>query len=375
MTVITRPAALVKQGNLRLYSTSLQVSDILTENFYNIERLDPDNPDDRGFQRVLNKARAKKFADYLIEGQSTHDAFLPTSIFLATNKDIAFDQTKNTISFSIAEVGPFSVVDGQHRIAGLKMAAEKSSQILTFEVPVNIAVNLPNIAQMCHFLIVNTTQKSVDMAVEQRIRARLSEMVDIEDVPTLPKWIRRAVETGDDQQALKIVDYLNETNGSPWFEKIKMANQDIKTGTINQKSFVKAIKKYVLTTNNPLSQKPIDMQKKMFFNYWRAIANLLYIDKPTVLFKYGGVELFCRFSTPVFNKLLSLGDFKIATIEQLLRHTFDNVEGDYVGVGYPDWWLSGTGKAGELNAQALAKINQELTKALHKGQGSSEIQL
>lgn len=31
-----------------------------------------------------------------------------------------------------------------------------------FQIPVNIATELDAISQMCHFLIVNTTQKSVD---------------------------------------------------------------------------------------------------------------------------------------------------------------------------------------------------------------------
>jgi DGQHR domain-containing protein len=218
---ITRPAAVVVQGKLRLYTTSLQVEDLLLENFYSIERLDPENPTD-GYQRLLNKARAKKLADYLIGGQHDQDAFLPTSIFLATDKCIEFDETKNTITFDVANVGPFSVVDGQHRIEGLKMAAEKAPALRSFQVPVNIAVSLPKLAQMCHFLIVNTTQKSVDKGVEQRIFARLTDAIEYEDVPSLPKWIQRIVETGDDEQALGIVDYLNGTDGSPWRDKIAM---------------------------------------------------------------------------------------------------------------------------------------------------------
>jgi len=96
------------------------------------------------------------------------------------------------------------------------MAAEKNPALLSFQVPVNIAVNLPKLAQMCHFLIVNTTQKSVDKGVEQRIYARLTDALEFEDVPNLPKWIQRIVETGDDEQALNIVDYLNDTEaGGP----------------------------------------------------------------------------------------------------------------------------------------------------------------
>jgi hypothetical protein len=49
---------------------------------------------------------------------------------------------------------------------------------------------------MCHFLIVNTTQTSVDKSVEQRIVGRLSDALDVEDLPSLPKWILNTVERG-----------------------------------------------------------------------------------------------------------------------------------------------------------------------------------
>jgi len=100
------------------------------------------------------------------------------------------------------------------------MAAEKDSKLLAFEIPVNIAVNLSPIAQMCHFLIVNTTQRSVDKGVEQRIFARLTALYETEHIPSLPAWIRRIVERGDIEQALRLVDYLNATKGSPWLHKI-----------------------------------------------------------------------------------------------------------------------------------------------------------
>ena len=373
--VITRPAALVKQGNLQLYATSFPVRDLVSEGFYDIERLDPDNPEDKGYQRLLNKSRAKKLADYLVDGQAHQDAFLPTSLFLATDKNIAFNPSNNTITFDVKEVGPFSVVDGQHRIEGFKIAAEKKAELLDFEVPVNIAINLPKIAQMCHFLIVNTTQKSVDKAVEQRIYARLAEDMDFEDVPSLPRWIRRIVDSGDNEQALRLVDYLNDTPGSPWHNKIEMANKDLKTATTNQRTFVKMVIRYVLTANNPISVRPIDQQQRIMLNYWSALKNLLDTGKATVLYKYVGIELFCRFSTPLFNRLQNMNDFKTTTMQDILKSTFENMDGEYAGVGHPDWWLSVTGVAGGLNSTALGKILHELTQALHKVQANSDIAL
>ena len=75
--------------------------------------------------------------------------------------------------------------------------------MLDFEIPVNIAIKLTPIEQMCHFLIVNTTQKSVDKGVEQRIYARLTAALDVEDLPSLPPWVLSTVQKGEIEKALK----------------------------------------------------------------------------------------------------------------------------------------------------------------------------
>jgi DGQHR domain-containing protein len=361
-------ASRVRQGTLVLFTTSIKVRELLQEGFYSVETLDPENANDKGYQRLLNKARAKKLADYILKGQDNQDAFLPTSVFLASDKSIPFDESKNTIEIDVSAVGPFGVVDGQHRLEGLKMAAEKDPRVLDFEMPVNIASGLPKIAQMCHFLIVNTTQKSVDKSVEQQIIARLSAALDVEeDLPSLPKWILHTVQKGEVEKAIRYAEYLNETVGSPWYGKIKMANTDPEDATINQRSFVKAIVRYVLTANNPLATivKDLDKERKIFLNYWKAIAAVLDDGNSTVLYKYNGVELFCKFSIPFFIKLQDRGSFTASTMEALLRSCFDNVEGDYAGVGHPAWWMKG-GKASFLNAGAINVVSQEMAKALHK---------
>ena len=363
------------QGNLTLFSTSFRVADLLIDNFYSIERLDPDNPDDKGYQRLLNTGRSKKLADYLIDGQGSHDAFLPTSIFLATEKDISFDLVTNTITFDVAKIGPFSVVDGQHRLEGLRLAAAKCPELLSFEVPANIAVNLPTLAQMCHFLIVNTTQKSVDRSVEQRIYARLTQAMSFEDVPHLPRWMRRLVESGDDEQALRLVDHLNTSSDSPWFGKIEMANEDVKTSTISQRSFVKAIKKYVLTANNPISVKPAEHQNKIFLNYWKAIANILSVGQPTwTVPRTTALNCFAVFRFRCLRSCSTLATFGFQQSSTCSRCTFEKST-DYAAVGHPDWWLSGSGPAGGLNAGALNKINQDLTKALHTVESAAAMQV
>ena len=369
MTIRT-PAARVKQGDLVVYLTSIKVKNLIADGFYTVDTLDPKS--DEGYQRLLNNGRAKKLADYVVKGQDTHDAYLPTSILLATDKAILFSEQNNTVEIDTSYLGPLSVVDGQHRLEGLKMAAKKDPRVLDFEVPVNLAVNLSHIVQMCHFLIVNTTQKSVDKAVEQRITARLTQALNVEDMPSLPRWIYQRVQLGDVDKALKFVAYLNETTGSPWKGKVKMANEGSAGKTVNQGSFVKAVVRYVLTANNPLSSvRDLDKEKKIFLNYWTALATLLGDENESVLYKYNGVNLFCMFSIPLFMKCQNLRDYKVGMMEQLLTSVFDNIEGEYAGVGHPDWWRKG-GSAGRLNTAALNLISHEMTRALHRGPDAGE---
>lgn len=376
MTKLNIAAARVRQGDLLLYTTSMKVRDLMSESFYSVETLDPEDTESKGYQRLLNRARAKKLADYILKGQDSNDVFLPTSIFLATHNDIKFDEKNNTLEIDSAAIGPFSVVDGQHRLEGLRLAMEKDERVLDFEVPVNIAVSLPKLAQMCHFLIVNTTQKSVDKSVEQRILARLSAAFEVEeDLPSLPKWILNTVQKGEVDKAVKYVDYLNDTAESPWFKKIHMANADGDKSSMNQHSFVKAIVKYVLTANNPLSVlNDFDKEKRIFLNYWTAIASNLDDGNSSTLYKYNGVELFCKFSIPFFTKLQDTGKYTVAAMDALLERCLENVEGEYAGVGHPDWWKKG-GQGSGLNAGAINQVFHAMTKALHATSMNSTIEI
>lgn len=377
MANITRPAALVRQGSLKLYATSLKVSDLNRKDFYTINKLDPDGLGP-GYQRLLNEGRAKRLSEYLLDGHVEQDAFLPTSIFLATNKDIPFDSTTNTITFEVEKIGPFNVVDGQHRIAGLVLAAEKNPELLDFEIPVNIAVNLDDISQMCHFLIVNTTQRSVDKSIEQQIVARLTKMVGLEHTPTVPRWIRRQIEKGEDERALSIAKYLNTEIGSPWLGKIRMANDESDGATINQKSFIGSLKKYIFAASNPLSNPVWDNNRSMILaNYWKAIVELLVDEHSTaasVIFKTTGVDLFHIVSATVFTRLAARGDFKKDTMKSLFKNGFSNLPDENIAMSHPEWWQRG-GVASGLNSAAVRKLANALSHSLNVQDNAGSVSL
>lgn len=377
--IITRPASPVLQGNLRLFATSLQVKDLRLPGFYRIDTLDAASG--VGYQRLLNETRAKRLADYLLDAHEALEAFLPTSLFLATDQVLPFDEASSTLTINTEQVNGFNVVDGQHRIRGLVLAAEKDSAMNEFQVPVNIAVELDEISQMCHFLIVNTTQKSVDAAIEQQIVARLTEMINFQETPVLPRWIQRQVERGETHRALAIVQYLNTTDGSPWKDKILMANPNEdakKSTTVNQKSFVTSLRKHVLVPSNPISGPSwtIGKQQKVLFNYWAAISQVLAEgdDDVTVLFKTNGLHLFHAASPAVFLHLANRQDFTQRTIIALLKHGFDNLPTEFLGMVQPQFWHRGDTASG-LNQAALRKYAQALAAAINTQTHSGEIQL
>ena len=313
---------------------------------------------------MLNKSRAKRLADYIVDGQESRDAFLPTSIFLATERDIPFKSSNNTIEIDTSELS-FNVVDGQHRIKGLEEAAERDDRVSDFEVPVNIAVRLPRLHQMAHFLIVNTTQKGVEEGIAQRIRSNFSRAADTSDLPTLPRWINRLVNKGDDDKGLQIVDYLYTKQ--PWRDRIVMANDESpRNKPITQKSFVTLLKKHYFVRNNTVATYEIDRQCRISESYWRAIANVIGTED-SVLFKYTGVQLFLMFCPWFFLTMSNKYDrnpYETEKMQRELQKCFDEAMGEATGVGHADFWRKG-GKASGLNSGAVGKVCTALVNALH----------
>ncbi len=73
-------------------------------------------------------------------------------------------------------------------------------------------------------------------------------------------------------------------------------------------------------------------------------------------------------------KLQDRGNFTVSSMTEVLNSCFENMDGEYAGVGHPEWWAKGS-KASFLNAGAINVVSQEMSKALHKVSMSAEIKL
>lgn len=125
-----------------------------------------------GIQRELDSERVKKIRKYI----STTDASFPNSIILNLDSQFLIEETDSYIKF---ERNPkaFSIIDGQHRLAGF----EKNN--IYFEVIVTIFVDLDNERQAILFKTINSEQKKLihhlsmiwNHIVQSKLQKKLSE--------------------------------------------------------------------------------------------------------------------------------------------------------------------------------------------------------
>ncbi|HXY58862.1 MAG TPA: DGQHR domain-containing protein [Methylocystis sp.] len=155
-------ALLVTQGRHRFYSLVMS-SDLLASTCTVDTRAE--NPID-GFQRRLDKRRAREIAAYIDRGLGT----APSAVILSAQPraQLKYDRTGQVLQFRKTK-GAFLIIDGQHRIYGFHLAERK------IKVPVVIYNKLTR-AQECQlFMDINTKQRPVPTELLLDIR-RLSEV-------------------------------------------------------------------------------------------------------------------------------------------------------------------------------------------------------
>lgn len=106
-------------------------------------------------QRLLNKRRIKSIKDFVLEG-----GMFPNGIILNWTSNELFNFNKNKLELAIGDKMA-QIIDGQHRIAGIRAALKEKPEIGDIEMPTIFAKKLDT--QRCAqiFLSINTEQKPV----------------------------------------------------------------------------------------------------------------------------------------------------------------------------------------------------------------------
>lgn len=226
------------QEHFSFYSVSLSVHELINNTFvdyYNSET-------GAGYQRPLVPAHYRKIAKYL---QMSPHPILPTAILAAVDPEQIIEGR------SLRVEGKLRIVDGQHRIEGIKylqkLDEDSFERICRFDFPVQIMVISPRqkIHEINAFININKTSKpvSTDLAVQLRDKIRGDNLELI---------LSNLIES----IATKVAQNLNKSKSSIWFQLIKVGDEKTQGRTISINAFHQSLfeitENYLLYKSEPI---------------------------------------------------------------------------------------------------------------------------
>lgn len=200
-------------------------------------------------QRVLNASRISGIRDFALKASD-----FPASIVLNW---VADDLQKDGSEIEIPEISRAAqIIDGQHRVAGLKSAMEQDAGIGEITIPVAIyeGLDTPNSARI--FLSINTEQRPVPKSL----------VFDLYGIAETDLMDPAAIRAGD------IVAHLNSKD-QPYEDLIKLPNQKRQKGGIALSTAVNSIKPLVAEKGQfeQIGAHELEIQKAIFTNYFGAL--------------------------------------------------------------------------------------------------------
>jgi DGQHR domain-containing protein len=209
----------------KMYVAVMDSIDLETISYTDIRRLESGTEKREveiytGIERPLSKKRAKEIGAYV----NMVDASFPSSIILHVDPDnIHYDKQNMLLRIRNSE-NVAKVLDGQHRIAGLAELKSKKG----FQLTITVFVGMELEDQAIIFATINQEQTKVSKSLS----ADLFEF---------------ATHRSPQKTAHTIVRALNEKDGSPFKDKIKVLGtaDDKEKETITQATFVENLLRYI----------------------------------------------------------------------------------------------------------------------------------
>lgn len=318
----------ITQGNIDLYITVMKASDLLS--YAKIDRWSEDNP--LGYQRPLLERRVAKATNYLL----FEDKVFPTSVLVNVRGEIEFLPVCNVGDFG--EYGvlriperslPFWIIDGQHRLMAIALAARERPEYEKYPVPVTLFSLGDRYSEMRMFYIVNSRQKSVPTSLAQRhLKASILEkgLEEIKRYETRRK-VMAAV-------ALTVVDILRKDPDSPWYEKVLLPGEKRRRQhVITQTSFADSIG--ILLSKLPEEDFSINKVNErlteiasLLKDYWIALREIFpeafEFPEDHTIQKTVGCYVFHMLFPHIYMLLKRSGDFSKDKIKDILVKTFEN---------------------------------------------------
>lgn len=226
---------------------------------------------DWGVQRYLNRTRVLEIRDYL---ESDPEALLPTTVLLAIDASQDDDVSQELSSQGVFCVSPsmtVSVIDGQHRLAGIFLAREDVLKQLEIPVVFMLNVSIPVAAKL--FQNINGKQQKVNKSV-------IFDLFD--NVPV------DSIDNNDDLETKSyhtICVSLYTDADSPLYRQIKMLG--VGGGAISQAFFIDACKRELKC----LKSKSLQERYDSLFDFFTLVQSLFPEDWPKPIHACSDAEI------------------------------------------------------------------------------------
>lgn len=194
---------------------------------------------------------------------------IPTAITLAARTHLPYDESTSTLAIP-GDVRLYEV-DGQHRLAGFRIAIEERGirRLEDFPLVVVILDQTDEALEAEQFRIINETAKKVRTDLARRILARLARAAPV------PLRRQAIAERAWEIRATEIIEILQRDEASPWYGRIQSPNQRrTSLHTIKEKSFGDSLRP-LLTTFPFDGYSPARLAKGLneFWHAWRILMD------------------------------------------------------------------------------------------------------
>jgi DGQHR domain-containing protein len=195
--------------------TARQLIDSCTLDHYDSTKA-PDDPD-QGYQRPPERSRITRIGTFLMNGSG--NGLYPNALLLGARTPLMFNELTNRLQLAADQ--SLRVIDGQHRLEGLRYAIEEKgdTSVAEMQVPVVILEVVDRAEELDQFRIINGTAKSVRTDLVNAIITSLAERQGEEAILEKDRW--KVVVT-------KAIHVLDNNPGSPWAGRLLMPDQTAK---------------------------------------------------------------------------------------------------------------------------------------------------
>jgi DGQHR domain-containing protein len=268
----TIPMTRFRQDARELFVGSMRAADVIR--LGRVAEWKNDGGD--GYQRAPERARITKIAKFLV---TEPVPLLPTSVLLS-HRGAPLPKTElapDVVAIDLEDHDVLWIVDGQHRVAGLKKAIEEDgvARLADFRLPV-VLMEFEDVEEEAHqFQLINENMKKVNTDLARRLLAMRLAKGGAEARKQI-KQSRRLWEA----ESIEVLEALQGSPGSVWYGKIQPPNtKKTSAHVVRSLSFSTSLRP-ILTDDltNHLGLERITALLANYWEAWRVVAPEAFAD-------------------------------------------------------------------------------------------------